>query len=600
MCGIAGIFAYRNNAASIDAAELDRCRDAMAARGPDGARSWRSNDGRVGLAHRRLAIIDLNDRAAQPMTDTAHGLTIVFNGEIYNYAELRHEIAATGRYDFRTESDTEVLLSLYAIEGERMVERLRGMFAFAIHDANRNTLLLARDPYGIKPLYLTDTDGTLRFASSVKALLAGGAISRETDPAGLTGFHLFGSVPEPFTLYRAITALPAGHVLRVDANGVGVPRRYADIATLLAGVTPDDHSSVEEQVRNAVLDSVRAHLVADVEVGTFLSSGTDSGALLGLMRDADASRVRAITMGFEELIGTDSDEVPLAREVARHYGAEHHVSVVGRREFTDILPQIITAMDQPSIDGINTWLVSRVAHEHGLKVVLSGLGGDELLAGYSSFQTMPRLHRLGGMAARALPLPPALVRATIRTLMPGRVRNNPKLLGIHGYAGSWGGTYLLARAVLLPFELDRILDADTLREGLARLDPVTRLQATVSPMPAGDIRRVTALESANYMRNQLLRDSDWASMAHSLELRTPLVDWTLLGKIAPIAHRLGNRAGKRALAHAPSRPLPDAVLQRKRTGFTVPIGQWLTPGATGPARTDARAWSTEIARAFAS
>jgi asparagine synthase (glutamine-hydrolysing) len=600
MCGIVGVFSYASAAPSIDRGELDRSRDAMMTRGPDGGRTWVSDDARVGLGHRRLAIIDINDRASQPMRTPDERLTIVFNGEIYNYVELRDEIAATGQYSFRTHSDTEVLLALYLLHGAEMVHHLRGMFAFAIHDARDNSIFLARDPYGIKPLYIADDGRTLRFASTVKALLAGGKISKETDPAGLVGFHIFGAVQEPFTLYRSISALPSGHVMRVDRGGAGTPRCYANIAARLAAAIPDDGAPVDDVVREAVLDSVRAHLVADVEVGTFLSSGVDSGALLGLMRDAGAARVSAVTIGFEELTGTADDEVPLAREVAKHYGASHHVSVIGRDEFAGALPLILEAMDQPSIDGINSWLVSRAAHECGLKVVLSGLGGDELLAGYTSFQKLPQLRRRGAMFRKAVPLPSPLVRTIIKTLAPGLARDNPKVLGVHDYATGWGGAYMLSRAVLLPFELDRVLDAETIREGMARLDPVSRIDASLSPMPSGDIRRVMALESSNYMRNQLLRDSDWASMAHSLELRTPLVDWRLLEKIAPIAHRLGGRVGKKALAMAPQRPLPTAVFDRKRTGFTVPIGQWLRPSAAGPASTDSRAWSTEIAQAFAS
>ena len=597
MCGIAGIYAYGSSASGVDEAELTRISNRMVTRGPDGAGLWFDDSRRVGLAHRRLAIIDLNERASQPMRFAGGDLTIVFNGEIYNYQSLRAEIERSGFHRFQTTSDTEVLLALYARDGAAMLEKLRGMFAFAIHDRRSRDLFLARDPYGIKPLYFSDMAGTFRFASTVKALTAGGAIPRERDCAGLVGFQLFGSVPEPFTMYRAIGALSAGTHITVTPDGAGAPVTWASIAERLSAAVQTDDPA-DEIVAEAALDSVRAHLIADVEVGTFLSAGTDSGALLGLMRDAGASRVRAITVGFEELIGTPADEVPVAREVAEYYGAEHHAEIITRQDFTDALPLILDAMDQPSIDGINSWFVSRAASKLGLKVVLSGLGGDELLAGYSTFSSIPRTRRIARLLG-AIPFAGSLARSAATTFLPRWSARNPKALGVIEHGRNWSGAYLLRRAVLLPFELERTLDSETLREGLARLQPVERIAATMRPEPGNDVGRVAALEASNYMRNQLLRDSDWASMAHSLELRTPLVDWELLRRIAPVAAQLGGGAGKTALANAPSRPLIRASSERPRTGFTVPIGQWLNPRQMAPTRLDSRLWSTKVAQAFA-
>ncbi|MBN8806917.1 MAG: asparagine synthase (glutamine-hydrolyzing) [Sphingomonas sp.] len=597
MCGIAGIYAYGAASPEVDETELIRIRDRMVARGPDGVGLWLHPYRRVGLAHRRLAIIDLHARALQPMHFAGDDLTIVFNGEIYNYQTLRAEIEQSGFHHFRTASDTEVLLALYARYGAGMLDRLRGMFAFAIHDRRNDTLFLARDPYGIKPLYFSNESGAFRFASSVKALIAGGGISHDRDPAGLVGFQLLGSVPEPFTIYRAVSALPAGSHMTVGGGGAGKPIRWASIAARLSDARAA-HEPVDAVVAQAALDSVRAHMVADVEVGTFLSAGTDSGALLGLMRDAGASRVRAITIGFEELIGTPADEVPIASEVARHYGAEHHVETITRQDFADALPQILDAMDQPSIDGINSWFVSRAASKLGLKVVLSGLGGDELLAGYSTFSSVPRTRRLARLMG-TVPFAGPLARSAATTLVPGWAARNPKALGVLQFGRSWAGAYLLRRAVLLPSELSASLDDDVVREGLTRLRPLDCIADTMRPDPKSDIARVAALETSNYMRNQLLRDSDWASMAHSLELRTPLVDWELLRQIAPVTAKLASGAGKAALAKAPSRPLPRACSDRARTGFTVPIGQWLNPRQDAPSRLDSRAWSSEVAQAFA-
>ena len=288
MCGIAGSYAYRPSAEGVDRGELAKISDHMIARGPDGSGVWFSDGGRAGLAHRRLSIIDLSERGAQPMASADGKLIITFNGEIYNYRALRAALERDGHV-FRSASDTEVLLHLYAAKGARMVEDLRGMFAFALWDASKSGVLLARDPYGIKPLYYSDENGALRFASQVKALLAGGRVSTEPDAAGWVGFHLFGSVPEPFTTYRAIRALPAGSTLWADANGVQEPLPFFSVAESYceAESEPLDFSASELQdyFRAALTDSVRHHMVADVPVGIFLSAGIDSGSLLGLMRD---------------------------------------------------------------------------------------------------------------------------------------------------------------------------------------------------------------------------------------------------------------------------------------------------------------------------
>ena len=312
-------------------------------------------------------------------------------------------------------------------------------------------------------------------------------------------------------------------------------------------------------MRAAVLDSVRAHLLADVEVGLFLSAGVDSGALLGLMRDAGQQEIRAITLAFEEFSGTAEDEAPLAAQVAKRYGAKHIVRRVSEQEFRDDLPAILDAMDQPSIDGVNTWFVSKAAKEAGLKVAISGLGGDELLAGYPSFVDVPRWRRRFGPLA-LLPGVGQFARWMIKTMAPGLARSQPKSLGMLEYASSWAGAYLLRRGLHLPHEMAQMMDPDFAREGLRRLKPLRRLDATLMPDPGSDVGRVCALESAHYMRNQLLRDADWAGMAHSLEIRVPLVDRHFVERA-----RSGN-----AFAHAWRRQgsagagAPAAVVRRNR------------------------------------
>jgi asparagine synthase (glutamine-hydrolysing) len=604
MCGVAGIFAYHYAAVPVDRDELRTIRDHMAARGPDGRGEWFSDNGRVGLGHRRLSIIDLSDRAAQPMASADGQLVISFNGEIYNYRQLKKDLEARGRV-FRSESDTEVLLHLYADKGEAMLDDLRGMFAFALWDARKQALLLARDPYGIKPLYLADDGWTCRFASQVKALLAGDKVSRLPEPAGLAGFYLFGSVPEPYTLYQEIRSVPAGAYQWVDATGPHAPVHYFSIAeTWAAGeqTRPVDPADLQERVREAVRDSVRAHLVADVPVGAFLSAGIDSGALVGLMAEAQGTAqrrnsplppgergrgegpapLRTLTLAFAEFRNTPQDEAPLAEKVAAHYGVAHTTRVVGEQEFREDLPKILAAMDQPSIDGINTWFVSKAASEAGLKVAVSGVGGDELFGGYPSFRDLPKWVRLLWLPGHipGLGTLAEQVQAAFAPLFPSI---NPKASGMLRYGGTYPGAYLLRRGLFLPRELPALIGKEQAQEGLRRLQPLrhisSQLTAHSSLRPAHTAHsRVATLESALYLRNQLLRDTDWASMAHSLEVRTPLVDVTLLRQLAgPLATaQAGNH--KQMLARCPTQPLTDEVANRAKSGFTTPISDWQQRG----------------------
>jgi asparagine synthase (glutamine-hydrolysing) len=586
MCGIAAIVALDPRAPGVDPGELDRIRDAMASRGPDGHGSWISPDRRVGLAHRRLAIIDLSDAAAQPMASADGRRVITFNGEIYNYRELR-ALLPDGGASLRTTSDTEVLLELYAALGTEMLPRLRGMFAFALYDLPARRVLLARDLYGVKPLYVAADGATVRIASQVKALLAGGRVARRQDPAGVVGFFLRGSVPEPFTLYEAIRALPAGSYAWADEKGLSEPRAYASIAAILAEATRNPAAVTEEErtegMRRAFLDSVRYHLVADVRVGAFLSSGRDSTAIIGLARDAGAADLKTVTLAFTEYQGTSRDEAPLAEEVARYYGTDHTTRVISKDEFQREFPKVIQAMDQPTVDAVNSYFVSRAVAELGIKVALSGTGGDELLGGYFTYWKVPLAVRLWGVPARVPHLGDAVL-AAYRALTPKRsVRVSPKSGAVIKYARDYPSAYFVLRAMYMPWELPEIVGEEVAREGMRRLDPIGLFAAGLNPDPGRAFERVVALDSRFYMKDQLLRDIDWASMAHSLEVRVPLVEAHLLRAAAPLLVRArGDR--KRYLPASPSRPLPRAVFTRKKTGFSVPLRQWVLgekPGSRG-------------------
>ena len=569
MCGITGIFAYRSTAGGVSLEELEAITEHMRPRGPDAGGTWVAPDGRVGLGSRRLAIIDLSDEGVQPMFDVERELVIVFNGEIYNYRELRASLERGGAR-FHSQTDTEVLLQLYRRDSERMLGLMRGMYAFVIWDTRARRMFVARDPYGIKPLYYADDGSTIRFASEVKALIAGDGVSREIDAAGAAGFFLTGSVPEPFTIRAAIRSVEAGTAFHVDEErGRGHVVRHASIAAVFRSAT--DRRAIarltepEIAVRERIEESVAYHLVSDVPVGVFLSSGIDSSALTAIGARLSASPLRTFTLAFEEFRGRHGDEAPLAERFARETGTIHTTRVVTREEFHADLPKIFAAMDQPTIDGVNTWFISKAVHEGGVKVALSGVGGDELFGGYPSFTNIPKMKRL----ART----PLAAAAALFS-------RHPKKRLVRNYGGTYAGAYLLQRGLFLPEELPR--------EGVERLQILNLFNAALSPDPETPFGRVGALEASLYMRNQLLRDADWASMAHSVEVRTPLVDISLLRQIAPLLLECGT-AGKDVLAAQ----LPPWLRDRPKTGFFVPMREWMDLPPDGTS-TRMRSWARYV------
>ena len=597
MCGINGIFSFGAAAPAIDRQELLRTREAMTARGPDAAGTWVATDGRVGLASRRLAILDLSPAGSQPMAGAGGRVQLVLNGEIYNFRDLRAELAAAGCH-VRSSGDTEVVLALYLRCGNdpgAMLRRLRGMFTLAIwdeRDGRPRRLLLARDPLGIKPLYYTaggspPSSAQLRFASQVKALEAGGAVSRAVDPAGLAGFLLWGSVPEPWTIRREVRALPAGHFLAVEEGREPVVRPFSCLATAEAPA-PEPLLVAEA----AIEASVMAHLVSDVPVAIFLSAGLDSGLVAALACRHLPEPPATFTLSFDVLAGTPLDEAPLAAEVARCLGTRHLDRRMAREDFARLWPAALAAMDQPSIDGFNTYAVSRAAHEAGLKVVLSGLGGDELFGSYPSFAGVPRGARAARWGRRLPGLATAWPALAAR-LAPGR----PKLAGLLRHGATLPGSYFLRRALFLPEELPALMGAAAAAAGLAAYDPVAdagklvaalSLAATNGHRPRRPHRpdpwlAVQLMESSQYMRNQLLRDSDWASMASSVELRVPLVDAWLHRQLAAASFQPARRLGKAALVRRLAPELPAALWHRPKSGFYVPVLEWLRPGELGPA-----------------
>lgn len=611
MCGIAGIYSYGKNASEVDVRELRNIRDYMTRRGPDGCGEWISPDRRIALAHRRLSIIDLTDKAAQPMVYNNGEVVITYNGEIYNYPELRGELATKG-CTFNSNSDTEVIVNLYLHYGVSMLDRLQGMFAFSLWDARKKSMLVARDTYGIKPLYICDEDGCFRIASQVKALLGDEKQTKDLDPAGIAGFYLYGTVPEPLTIYKSIRSLPAGCYQWVNENGPGEIERYQSISGAwletrhaIEGFPEQD---VRRIVREAVQESVGRHMLADVPVGVFLSGGIDSGVMAGMMRQSSAADIKAVTLGFDEYKNNALDERSYAALTARNYGLSYHERVVTEEEFRGDLDCIISDMDQPSIDGINTWFVSKAASELGLKVVVSGIGGDELFGGYSSFRHVPLLSRLVSLLNR-VPLLTGAVSDVADMLGKSWDGAHPKLRGLMKYGASIQDAWFLKRALFLPEELPALMGEDMAHTGLKTLMKTMvkdlELNEEAKKIPA--FAMISVLESTGYLRNQLLRDADWSGMSHSLEIRTPLVDMALLKTISPYLSTTCHGNCKSLLAASPEKSLPQQIIQRPKTGFMTPLVDWqknIYSGVEGNGKCKpmdepwARTWARIISQKF--
>jgi asparagine synthase (glutamine-hydrolysing) len=552
MCGICGIASTRG---AVDPGRLAAMSATLVQRGPDSDGSY--VEGAVGLAARRLAIIDLAT-GDQPISNEDGRITVVQNGEIYNYKELRHELERAG-HRFSTRGDTEVLVHLYEEHGERFADRLRGMFAIALWDAERSRLLLARDRYGIKPLYYREVDGELAFASELRALPRG-----EIDLDALDAFLAFNSVPGPLTIFREVRKLQAGHVLTWQ-DGRSELLRYARPAPVRADeARGDEEAELVEELRARLRDSVRAHLVSDVPVGVLLSGGIDSSVLAALAAEELSEPLRTFSIGFEE---RSFDELGDARLVAERYGTDHHELVL-RPDAALLLPALADAFDEPFADSsaLPTYLVSQLAAGE-VKVALSGEGGDELFGGYYTY-TADLLAQRAGWTARflrpvveRLPSSNAKVSFDYKAKRFVRAAHLPPLERHHGWKEIFSPD---ARAEL------------TGRSGA--FDPLDLLRARFEETGEADLlARLQDVDLGIYLVDDLLVKTDRASMAHSLEARVPFLDSvvTNFALSLPRRHKVRGLKKKVLLRKAAEPLMPAELLRRRKRGFSIPAAAWL-------------------------
>ena len=579
MCGIAGFFGVESERAG---SSVRRMMDAQVHRGPDGEglEVFDVPGGALALGHRRLSILDLSEAGRQPMMHPGTGDWITYNGEIYNFPELRRQFEAEGVV-LKSHCDTEIILLAYAKWGTECFSKLHGMFAIAIFDRQRKRLVLARDSMGIKPLYYCRSAAGFAFASELLALRAGGVTKGAIDRRALAGLLAYGSVPGPLTMFEDVQLLDPGMWIEIDLTrgptDVGEVRQEV-FWSFPNTVRPVTRGAAVAEVGERLRAAVRSHLISDVPVGIFLSSGMDSTAMAALASDGAAERVKTFTIGLADQ--PDLDENPIAADTARRFGTKHQNIALGADEVRGLASGWFQGIDQPSIDGLNTYVISWAVRQQGIKVALSGLGGDEIFAGYKTFRQVPRL--LPWMKALGL-VPAPLRRAAVNLLFASKPPlQRTKAVEYATTRATLAGLALRRRRLFSDRELQELglpgkelgLNADYLPEELD-------VEAEVAGMDP--VSAISYLESRHYMGNTLLRDSDVYAMAHSLEIRVPMLDQELVETVQSIpGHlRLGENGANKSLMFEAlgTEVFRDIPFQRKR-GFALPYAAWMV----GPLR----------------
>ena len=556
MCGISGALSSQDSTAIVE-----RMNAALVHRGPDDdgfAQLAGVNGARRGVfGSRRLAILDLSSCGHQPMWSEDKRFCLAFNGEIYNFREIRAELEKLGA-KLQSSGDTAVVLEGWRRWGSGILARLRGMFAFALWDRDEERCYLARDSFGIKPLYFHEAAGSVLFASEIRALLASGHIERTLDERAILSYLATGSVSEPVTIIESIAAVPAGTYIPIDCRRrhveVGDAVRFADALPL-----PSVGESDAPDLRQTLRDSVAHHLISDVPVALFLSGGLDSSTIVAVASEVSKDPLDTFTITFGE---RDFSEAEPARAVAKKFGTRHHEVPVSGRDLLDALPNAFAAMDQPSLDGLNTYAVSRAIRQNGIKVALSGLGGDELFAGYPSFRRAEAVNRVWGL------------RGTLHAMFDkldslSHDARLERLKMLFESSSPAGGAYHASRVL---FD-DRQVKSLTRNAARSQSLAATSLDAATLSV----LQQVSLLEMTGYMRNTLLRDSDVFSMANSLELRVPFVDrevaWAAMA--IPDDRKLQRGISKPVIVETMRDILPPSLLDRRKQGFTLPFERWM-------------------------
>jgi asparagine synthase (glutamine-hydrolysing) len=585
MCGICGIWEYGATAGRVDLSLVERMRDEMRHRGPDDEGAALFDGERLGFGFRRLSIIDLSSAGNQPMRGCASKqVWIVFNGEIYNHAELRPGLEQRG-HQYASRTDTETILHLYEERGLDFVNDIEGDFGIALWDAERAQLVLARDRMGVKPLYFYNQDGRFIFASEVKSILRHPAVTPELDEESLYHYLTFLTTPAPRTLFRNIQKLPAGHMLVVKHDGSTELKQYWDALPTSAS---DDRSDAEhqEEILRLLRDSIRKRMMSDVPFGVFLSGGVDSSANVALMSELMSQPVRTYTVGFED--SEELNELESARAVAKRFSTDHHEVIIGQQDMQKFLPDLIFHQDEPLADPVCVplYYVSRLARESGTIVVQVGEGADEIFAGYDWFRKYVRISELFWQPAEKLPLSLRRSLAALAKPLLEASFSKRKAIELARRLGAgeplfWGGAIV--------FDEDfkrRVLSSDVVErlDGLSSYDAVkTHLDHVALLRPDSDFAaRMSYLELKLRLPELLLMRVDKITMATSVEARVPFLDHHLVeyAMSLPVELKIKGTSGKHILKQALEKILPADLLHRPKRGFGAPIREWFR-GAGG-------------------
>ncbi len=560
MCGIAGIFGMTDR--QMAGSMVQRMNDKIAHRGPDDQGIY--VDDLIALGHRRLAILDLSPAGHQPMKSDDNNLEIIFNGEIYNFMEIRESLKG---YSFKTKSDTEMMLAAYQQWGKDCVHRFNGMFAFAIWDKKNQTLFIARDRLGIKPVYFYQSGNVVLFASEIRALLESGMVPRTIDQESIADYFMYQTVHAPDTIIKNVKMLLPGHHMTLSVKGMTIEKYWDIVANHSNESSGKSYSEVCEDVRILFEASIKRRLISDVPFGAFLSGGIDSSAVVGLMSKVQRQPVKTFNISFDE---SELSEAKFARQVAEKFGTEHHEFLLRPGEFLQQLPDALSAMDHPSGDGPNSYVVSKITRENGITMALSGLGGDELFAGYPVFTRTTSLENKQWFWN--LPLPVRSIAGRLaQILKPGFVGlkiNQLMQLPDSGIRN----TFPVARQMAPPGYISKFLNFPMPQDKVSAIV----IEALRNSNDLGLLSKVSIAEITTYMQNVLLRDTDQMSMASALEVRVPFLDYKLVEYVIGIKDEYKNPVyPKKLLVDSLGDLLPSEIVHRKKMGFSFPWEKWM-------------------------
>jgi asparagine synthase (glutamine-hydrolysing) len=559
MCGIAGWFETIGNPEKVSGIVSSIVRS-MHHRGPDAEKMMIISDSpTVVLGHSRLAIIDLSPAGSQPMTDKLSGNTIVYNGELYNFRILKKELEDLG-HQFISQSDTEVVLKSYSEWGQGCCKKFRGIFAFAIWDMHRQKLFIARDPMGVKPFYYFLSEGKLVFASEVRALLASEVIPRKLDFSGLESYLAYGSVQEPFTMINGVRSLPPGHnAFYNNSDGLALTRYWEPAKNTLA----HSESEIREIVHESLKETLKMQLVSDVPLGIFLSGGIDSSAIVSLVRQVYNGHIKTFSIIFEDPV---FDERKYAKMVSDANSTDHLELELTSKIIVDNLKVAINDFDQPSLDGLNTWFVSKLVKEAGLTVALSGVGGDELFVGYGGFKKALMMEQVQPALSF---FPKSLGKFLLKHSQKEQIRRTGEMMGFK-HPG-----YFLSRKVFSSCQRSQLLK-DSFLISDDWFDTCFRDLISEGKTLNGKLTQISYYELRSYMLSTLLRDTDQMSMAHSLEVRVPLIDPEIVQLLLSVPDRFkkNKKSAKPLLVAAAGKGIPEECINRPKQGFSFPFDQF--------------------------